>query len=90
MPHRASVHVRAVVGGVEHDGVVGDAEFVEQVEELADMHVVLDHAGGVFVDMLAGDLVGHLAHLVASHGCGSASACRSTRRTRARPRPLAR
>jgi hypothetical protein len=45
--------VRAVVGGVEHDGVVGDAELVEQVEELADVHVVLDHAVGVLV--LAGD-----------------------------------
>ena len=36
--------VRAVVRGVEHDGVVGDAQFVEQLEELADVHVVLDHA----------------------------------------------
>jgi hypothetical protein len=46
---RPGVVVRAVVGGVEDDGVVGDAELVELVEELADVHVVLDHAVGVLV-----------------------------------------
>ena len=43
----------AVVGGVEDDGVVGDAELVEHLQELADVHVVLDHAVGVLV--LSGD-----------------------------------
>ena len=38
--------MRAVVGGVEHDGVVGDAQLVEQVQHLADVAVVLDHAVG--------------------------------------------
>ena len=31
-----------------HDGVVGDAEVVELLEQLADVAVVLDHAVGVF------------------------------------------
>ena len=37
----------AVVGGVDDDGVVGDAEVVELLEQLADMAVVLDHAVGI-------------------------------------------
>ena len=41
---RPGVHVNAVVGRVEHDGVVGDTELIEQFEKLADVHVVLDHA----------------------------------------------
>ncbi len=41
--------MRAVVGGVLDDGVVGDAEVIEQLEEFADLEVVLDHAVGVFV-----------------------------------------
>jgi len=45
--------VRAIVGGVEHDGVVDNAQLVEQLEKLADMHVVLDHTVGILV--LAGD-----------------------------------
>ena len=32
-----------VIGRIEHDRVVGDAEIVEQFEQLANMHVVLDH-----------------------------------------------
>jgi hypothetical protein len=47
------VVVRAVVGGVLDDGVVGDAEVVDELEQFADVHVVLDHAVAVFV--LAGD-----------------------------------
>jgi CBS domain-containing protein len=46
---RPGVVVRAVVGGVLDDGVVGDAEFVDELEQLADVHVVLDHAVVVFV-----------------------------------------
>ena len=37
------VHVRAVVGAVDDDRVVGDAQLVEQVEQLADVLVVVDH-----------------------------------------------
>ena len=37
------VVVRAVVGRVDDDGVVGDAELVELVEHLPDMLVVVDH-----------------------------------------------
>ena len=41
---RPGVVVRAVVGRVHDDGVVGDAEIVEQLQQFADVHVVLDHA----------------------------------------------
>jgi hypothetical protein len=62
MPASGQVlYVRPVVGGVEDDGVVGDAELVEQVEELADVHVVLDHAVGVLV--LAGDAAALRLHV---------------------------
>ena len=37
----------AVVGGVNDDRVVGDAEVVELLEQLADVTVVLDHAVGI-------------------------------------------
>ena len=35
--------------GVEHHGVVGNAQFVQLVEEQADVFVVLKHAAAVFV-----------------------------------------
>ncbi len=35
--------MRPVVGGVDDDRVVGDAQLVEQVEQLADVLVVVDH-----------------------------------------------
>ncbi len=44
-----------VVGRVEDDGVVGDAELIEELEELADVHVVLDHAVVVLVAARARD-----------------------------------
>src|SRR6266850_6397020 len=44
---RASVgpgeHLGAIVGSIQDDGVVGDAEIVELLEQLADHAVVLDH-----------------------------------------------
>ncbi len=40
---RPRVHVRPVVGGVHDDRVLGDPEPIEQVEELADVAVVVDH-----------------------------------------------
>ena len=39
--------LRAVVGGIHDDGVVFEAEFLELVEQLADVRVVLDHAVGI-------------------------------------------
>jgi hypothetical protein len=32
-----------------NDGVVRDIELVQDFEELPNMHVVLDHAGGIFI-----------------------------------------
>ena len=46
---RPGIHVRAVVAGVDDDGVVRDAHVVERLEQGADGVVVLDHA----VDVLA-------------------------------------
>ena len=40
--------MRAVVGRVEDDRVVRDAEVVERLEQLADVAIVLDHAIGIF------------------------------------------
>ena len=43
----------SVVCGIHHNGVVRDAKLVENIEELADMAVVLDH--GVVVEALPGE-----------------------------------
>ena len=48
----------AVVGGVDHDRVVGDAESSSFFEQFADMAVVLDHAVGI--DAEAGLALGFL------------------------------
>ena len=37
------VVVRAIVRGILHDRVVSQAEFIDQFEQFADLHVVLDH-----------------------------------------------
>ena len=37
------VHVRAIVGAVDDDGVVGDAEFVDLLQNFADVFVMIDH-----------------------------------------------
>jgi len=47
-PIRPRVHVRAVIGPVDNDGVIGDGEIVELLEKQADMIVVLDHTVCVF------------------------------------------
>src|SRR5262249_28133381 len=44
---RPKCNLRAIVGGVENDRVVGDTQIVELLEELTDHAVVLDHAVGV-------------------------------------------
>ncbi len=46
-PSGQLIDLGAVVGGVHDDGVVGDAQFLELLEQLADHGVVLDHAVGV-------------------------------------------
>ena len=46
--------MRAVVGRVEDDRVVGDAQIVQRLKQFADIAVVLDHAVGIFV-------IGHAA-----------------------------
>jgi len=52
MAVRPERELGAVVGGVEHDGVVGDLEVVELLQQLAHHAVMLDHAVGM--DTLAG------------------------------------
>ena len=63
--------MRAVVGGVEHDGVVADAEIVHRLEDRSDHRVVLDHAVGVFGPRRQARLV---AMRMPAHGCGNACA----------------
>jgi hypothetical protein len=41
--------MRAVVGSVDDECVVGDAEIVEYLEQFANVAVVLDHAISVFI-----------------------------------------
>ena len=53
--------LRAVVGAVDDDGVVGDAEIVELLQHPADHVVVLDHAVGVEAD--AGAALGRLLQM---------------------------
>ena len=44
------VSLSAVVSAEEDDGIVSDLQFIEQFEELAGMHVVLEHAVGIQAD----------------------------------------
>jgi hypothetical protein len=37
--------------GIDDDGVVGDLQVVQQLEQLADMAVVLDHAAAMDVQV---------------------------------------
>ena len=46
---RPRVVVRTVIRRIQHDCIVRDAEFVEELQELADMHVVLDHTVGILI-----------------------------------------
>jgi len=41
--------VRAVVGRIHHDRVVTETEVIDDLEQLADVRVVLDHAVAVLV-----------------------------------------
>ena len=45
--------MRAVVGGILDDGVISETEVINQLEQFADLHVMLDHAVAILV--LAGD-----------------------------------
>jgi len=47
--------MRAVVGCVDDDGVVGDLQLIQEIEQCTDITVVLDHAVGI--DTLTGDAV---------------------------------
>ncbi|MND76385.1 hypothetical protein D3C80_680320 [compost metagenome] len=50
--------LRTVVGGVDDDGVVGDAEVIQLLQQFADVVVVLDHAVRIQAD--TGPAVGFL------------------------------
>jgi hypothetical protein len=52
-PVRPRVHVRAVIGRVNDNRVVGDAEIVEGLEQRADIVVVLEHSIELFADAAA-------------------------------------
>ena len=60
--------MRAVVGRIVNDGVVGDAQLIQQVQQLTHMHVMFDHACGVFIGHTTGDLIRLCAHLVLHMG----------------------
>ena len=65
---RPGVVLGAVVGGIHDDGVVGDAQLVKLVEQLADLLVVGDHPIAVVVlPALAAVLVGEVGPEM--HGC---------------------
>ena len=56
-----SVVLWAVVGGIHDDGVIGDAQLIDLVEDLADLLVVGDHPVAVVVlPALAAVLVGEV------------------------------
>ena len=63
--------MRAVVGRVHDHRIVGDAEIVEQLQQLADMHVVLDHAVVVFVTARARDAGMLFLHMRAEMHAGA-------------------
>ncbi|MNP36930.1 hypothetical protein D3C76_1303500 [compost metagenome] len=41
--------VRAIVGGVDHDGVVGKLKVVDALEQLAHVAVMFEHTVGIFI-----------------------------------------
>ena len=47
---RPRVHVRAVVGRVNEECVVGDAEIVDGFQNLSDIVIVLEHAVEIFAN----------------------------------------
>jgi hypothetical protein len=51
-----SERLRAVVGRIHDDGVVGDAKLIKLVEQLAYMTVMFDHSVGI--DSQTGDTLG--------------------------------
>ncbi len=67
-PSGQVLRVRPVVGRIQHQGVVGDAELVEQIEHLTDVLVVVDH--GVVIGRLpATGLAEALLGLVCVNRC---------------------
>ncbi|MCY1293428.1 hypothetical protein D9M70_426870 [compost metagenome] len=55
--------VRAVVGGVDDDGVLGNLQVIQGLEQLADVAIVLEHAVGVLVARHAALPLHGLAHM---------------------------
>lgn len=77
------VGVWAVVGAVDDDGVLRDAQSVQRIKELTDVSVVVDH------DVVVGRLPHPgLAHAFRLGECaGACGSCSSTQRTACPPRP---
>jgi len=55
------VHVRAVIGGVEDNGVIGNAEVIQHLQEFSHVHVMFYHAVGIFI--LTRDAAQFLLHV---------------------------
>ncbi len=45
--------MRTVIGGVEDEGIIGNAEVIQHLQEFSHVHVMLYHAVGIFI--LTGD-----------------------------------
>jgi hypothetical protein len=50
-----------IVGGIHHDGVVGDAQLVDRFQDLAHVHVVLHHT--VWINAQSGFILGFIAQV---------------------------
>lgn len=67
---RLGVVVRSIVGRVQHNRVVGDLQFIDQVEQLANMHIMLNHAVVVLVRVWASEVLMLLFDMRAEvHSC---------------------
>ena len=70
-PHAVVAEVEAVVAPEDDDGVVGDALFVEGVEEFTDLGVGVGDAGAVAVDEFTLELFGEEAGAFGDTGVGA-------------------
>ncbi|MNN74816.1 hypothetical protein D3C81_1910530 [compost metagenome] len=63
------VEVHAIVGGIDHDGVVGDAQLIEFFQQGADLAVMFEHAVVVLaLPRLARNLVADVGVVVHAGG----------------------
>src|SRR5262249_10797453 len=53
---RPRVHVYTVVGAVDDDGVVSDAQIIERLEQVSDVTVMFEHAVHVFAETAAASI----------------------------------